>query len=81
MGVGTIMEARKILLLANGTKKAGAVAAAIEGPVTSMITASALQLHPDVVVFIDREAAGELEMTDYYEWIQKNKPGAPSSHR
>jgi glucosamine-6-phosphate deaminase len=81
MGVGTIMEARKILLLANGKGKAGAVAAAIEGPVTSMITASALQLHPDVVVFIDREAACELEMIDYYEWIQKNKPGAPSSHR
>src|SRR6478609_3152316 len=43
MGVGTIMESRKILLLANGKKKADAVAQAVEGPVTSMITASALQ--------------------------------------
>src|SRR5208283_3036889 len=49
MGVGTILEARKVLLLANGSKKAAAVAATIEGPVTSMITASALQLHPDVM--------------------------------
>src|SRR6266513_541595 len=47
MGVGTILEARKILLLANGKKKADAVAAAVEGPVTSMITASALQMHED----------------------------------
>src|ERR1041385_3844826 len=50
MGVGTILEARKILLLANSAKKAEAVAAAVEGPVTSMITASALQLHPDATV-------------------------------
>ncbi len=77
MGVGTILEARKILLLANGAKKATATAAAVEGPVTSMITASALQMHRDATVFIDRPAAGELKMVDYYEWIQKMKPGAP----
>jgi glucosamine-6-phosphate deaminase len=76
MGVGTILEASKILLLANGQKKAAAVAAAIEGPVTSMITASALQLHRDVVVIIDREAAGQLKMTDYYEWILAKRPDA-----
>jgi len=79
MGVGTIMEARKIILLANGKKKAGAVAAAVEGPVTSMITASALQLHPDVLVFIDKDASGELTMVEYYQWIQHNKPGAPGA--
>src|SRR5882757_4664298 len=53
MGVGTIMEARRILLLANGKKKADAVAQAVEGPVTSMITASALQMHPDATVYLD----------------------------
>src|SRR5438552_18378538 len=53
MGVGTILEARKIVLLANGKKKAEAVAQAVEGPVTSMITASALQLHPDSTVYVD----------------------------
>ncbi len=49
----------------------------IEGPVTSMITASALQLHPHAKVFIDEAAASQLAMRDYYEWIQAKKPGAP----
>ncbi|MAE67306.1 MAG: glucosamine-6-phosphate deaminase [Phycisphaeraceae bacterium] len=79
MGVGTIMEADRIVLLANGAKKADAVAAAVEGPVTSMITASALQMHPRVKLFVDADAAGELQMRDYYQWILKNKPGAPPS--
>jgi glucosamine-6-phosphate deaminase len=78
MGVGTILEARRIMLLANKASKADAVAAAIEGPVTSMITASALQLHQDVLFFLDRPAAGKLKMIDYYEWIQANLPGAPA---
>ena len=77
MGVGTILEARKILLLANGKKKADAVAQAVEGPVTSMITASALQLHPLVKVYTDEEAASQLKMREYYDWVQKIKPGAP----
>ena len=77
MGVGTILEARKIILLANGASKAGAVAAAIEGPVTSMCTASALQMHPDTTFLIDHEAAGGLKMTEYYQWIQDKMPGAP----
>ena len=78
MGVGTVLEAHRIMLLANGEAKAEAVAAAIEGPVTSMITASALQLHKDVLFFLDRPAAGELKMIEYYEWIQSNLPGAPA---
>jgi glucosamine-6-phosphate deaminase len=78
MGVGTILEARKILFLANGASKADAVAKAIEGPITSMITASALQLHPDVTAYLDREAASKLEMREYYEWIQAKMPGAPA---
>src|SRR5215213_3845246 len=61
MGVGTIMDARQVLLLANGTKKAEAVAAAIEGPVTAMITASALQLHPSAKAFLDEGAASTLK--------------------
>jgi glucosamine-6-phosphate deaminase len=71
MGVGTILEARKLLMVVNGKNKAPALAAAIEGPITSMITASALQLHPDVIVFVDEDAAAQLKMRDYYEWIQK----------
>ncbi len=77
MGVGTILEARKIILLAHGRQKADAVAAAIEGAVTSKITASALQLHRDVMFIIDREAASSLDMLDYYEWIQTKMPDAP----
>lgn len=77
MGVGTIMEARKLLLLANGAKKADAVAAAVEGPVSSMVTASALQMHEDATIFMDEPAAAKLKMREYYEWIQLKKPDAP----
>jgi glucosamine-6-phosphate deaminase len=77
MGVGTILEARKIFFLANGANKADAVTKAIEGPVTSMITASAIQLHPDVIAYLDRAAAGKLSMIEYYEWVQAKGPDAP----
>jgi len=77
MGVGTILEARQILLLATGANKAEAVAAAVEGPVTSMITASALQMHPSTKAFLDEGAASRLKMREYYDWIQFHKPGAP----
>ena len=79
MGVGTILEARRILLMATGENKASAIAAAVEGPVTSMITASALQLHEDVTTYVDEPAASELKMIEYYRWIEANRPGAPSS--
>jgi glucosamine-6-phosphate deaminase len=77
MGVGTILEARRIMLLANGEHKAEAIANAIEGPVTSMCTASALQLHQDTLFFLDRPAASKLKMLDYYQWIHEKMPGAP----
>ena len=77
MGVGTILEARSLVLVANGENKADAIAKMIEGPVTSMITASALQLHEDAHVFVDDAAASKLEMREYYDWIQAKKPGAP----
>jgi len=73
MGVGTILEARKLLLVVNGKNKAEALATAVEGPVTSMITTSALQLHPDAIVFVDEEAASKLKLRDYYLWIQSQK--------
>jgi glucosamine-6-phosphate deaminase len=77
MGVGTILEARQLLLLANGANKAHAVAAAIEGPITSMITASALQMHPNAQIYLEHEAAAQLKMRDYYDWIEEHRPGAP----
>ena len=77
MGVGTILDARKIILLANGANKSSAVAAAVEGPVSSKCTASALQNHPDTIFFLDTEAASQLQRADQYRSIQENKPGAP----
>lgn len=77
MGVGTILDAQKIILLGSGKSKASAIAAMVEGPVTSMITASALQMHTDAKVIVDEEAASELKMRDYYDFIYKAKPGAP----
>src|SRR5690242_5073002 len=69
MGVGTILEARKLLLVASGKSKAKAIAQMIEGPVTSMVTASAIQLHKDAVVIIDDPAAKDLTMREYYDFI------------
>ena len=77
MGVGTILEARKLVLVASGKAKAGAIAQAVEGPVTSMVTASALQLHRDAIVIVDEPAAAGLKMRDYYEFIYAAKPAAP----
>jgi glucosamine-6-phosphate deaminase len=74
MGVGTIIEARRCVLLATGETKAEVVAQAVEGPITSMVTASALQLHPRCTVVVDEEAATRLKENDYYRWIFENEP-------
>lgn len=68
MGIGTILEARSLLLLATGDGKADALRQAIEGPVSARCPASALQLHPRATVLADTAAAGHLELRDYYEW-------------
>lgn len=65
-GLGTILEARELLLVAQGAGKADAVAAMVEGPVSSMCPASALQLHPEATVVIDRAASAELRLRDFY---------------
>ena len=77
MGVGTILDARQLLLVASGKSKARAIVQAVEGPITSMITASALQLHRDATVIVDEAAASELTMRDYYDFIYAAKPAAP----
>jgi glucosamine-6-phosphate deaminase len=74
MGVGTILESRRCLLLATGGKKAEIIASAVEGPITSMVTASALQLHPRCTVVVDEEAAASLSGREYYNWIFENEP-------
>ena len=64
-GIGTILEARHLVLIANGDAKTAPVAAAVEGPMTAMVPASALQLHPKATVILDEAAAAGLEHTDY----------------
>ncbi|HYL83053.1 MAG TPA: glucosamine-6-phosphate deaminase [Candidatus Angelobacter sp.] len=71
MGIGSILDARKILLLATGASKAEAVAKSISGPVTSAVPASALQLHPDVTFLLDGPAASQLTKRAYYERVLK----------
>lgn len=74
MGVGTILKARELILLATGSAKASIVAKAVEGPITSMISASAIQLHPNCKVIVDEEAAVELQGRDYYDFVFNNEP-------
>lgn len=73
MGVGTIREARRCLLVAIGAGKAEAIRATVEGPVTSQVTASSLQLHRDVIVILDAAAAGLLARRDYYEEVERSQ--------
>jgi glucosamine-6-phosphate deaminase len=75
MGVGTIMESGMCLLLAFGSKKAGAVAQMIEGPVTAMVPASILQMHPSAKILLDEDAASALMRRDYYKAVFDGKPG------
>lgn len=74
MGVGTILEARKLLVLVTGEEKADIVAQAVEGPITSMVSASAIQLHADCCVVVDESAASKLKGHEYYRWIFANEP-------
>jgi glucosamine-6-phosphate deaminase len=74
MGVGTILECQRCLLLATGEEKADIIAQAVEGPITSMISATALQLHPRCSVVVDEAAADGLRGGDYYRWIFENEP-------
>jgi glucosamine-6-phosphate deaminase len=74
MGVGTILESKRCLLLVTGAAKSRILAKAVEGPITSMITASALQLHPRCTVIADEAAARHLKGKKYYRWIFENEP-------
>jgi glucosamine-6-phosphate deaminase len=73
-GVGTILDAKHLVMLAFGAAKAEAVARAVEGPVTAMVPGSALQLHPHVTVVVDAAAASGLSLADYYRETWAHKP-------
>jgi len=72
-GLGTILEARHLVLLAFGAAKAEAIAGAVEGPVSAALPGSAIQLHPQVTVIVDEEAAAGLRYADYYRFAWDNR--------
>lgn len=73
-GLGTILRARHLVLLATGSGKAAALAAAVEGPVAASCPASVLQMHPHVTILTDAEAAAGLVRRDHYRAVYDAKP-------
>ncbi|MGP5659533.1 glucosamine-6-phosphate deaminase [Corynebacterium falsenii] len=73
-GIGTILDSRHLVMIATGESKAHAVRAMVEGPVSAMCPASALQLHQHVTVILDRAAVAELSNVDYYTYAFSHKP-------
>ncbi|EYR63825.1 glucosamine-6-phosphate deaminase [Actinotalea ferrariae CF5-4] len=74
-GLGTILEARHLVLVATGRAKAEAVHQLVEGPVSALWPASVLQLHPHVSVLVDEAAASRLQLAGYYREAWAGKPG------
>ena len=73
-GLGTILEARHLVLVARGSGKAPAVQQLVEGPLSAICPASVLQLHPHATVLLDDEAASLLRLADYYRETYAGKP-------
>jgi glucosamine-6-phosphate deaminase len=73
-GLGTIMDARHVVLVAAGAHKAEAIAAIVEGPVTALWPGSVLQLHQHATVIVDEAAASGLKLAGYYKDMLKNLP-------
>ncbi|GAB3265604.1 glucosamine-6-phosphate deaminase [Arthrobacter pigmenti] len=73
-GLGTIMEARHVVLIATGGQKAQAVHDLVEGPVSAICPASLLQFHPHATILIDEAAASGLKLAEYYRYTYEHKP-------
>ena len=73
MGIGTILEAKRILLLAFGPAKVRAVEHMVEGPLAAICPGSALQQHPRTTVVLDENSAAGLHYADHYRWIDRHK--------
>lgn len=73
-GIGTILRAGHLVLLAFGSGKADAIAAAVEGPITASVPGSCIQLHRHVTVVVDEAAAAGFERAGYYRWVYEHKP-------
>ncbi len=74
MGVGTIMDARHVVILAFGAGKSEAVAQMVEGPISASCPASILQMHPKATIIIDEAASVDLARSEYYKWVYDNRP-------
>jgi glucosamine-6-phosphate deaminase len=72
MGIGSILDARQLLLLACGEGKAEAIAKSVEGPVSAICPGSALQLHRRAIVVLDKGAAKGLSQLEYYADCEMN---------
>lgn len=81
MGMKTILDARRILLLAHGENKAEAVRDMIEGPLSAFCPASALQLHQRTTILIDEAAASKLSLKDYYKFVGEMQDDLVRKHR
>ncbi|GEE01936.1 glucosamine-6-phosphate deaminase [Gordonia spumicola] len=73
-GLGTICDAKHLILVATGAGKSAAVAAAVEGPLSAACPASVLQLHRHATMVVDEAAAADLKDADYYRYVWDNKP-------
>ncbi len=74
MGLGTILDAKRCVVLGFGQKKARAIAGMVEGPISASLPASILQMHPQTYVFLDPAAAKLLKRKKYYQFIYDHKP-------
>lgn len=73
VGVGTILDAKEVLILVNGYNKARALKHAVEGAVSQMWTVSALQLHPKAIFVCDYDACSELKVSTYKYFLDIEK--------
>ncbi|MDH5617267.1 MAG: glucosamine-6-phosphate deaminase [Gammaproteobacteria bacterium] len=71
MGIGTILDAKNVVLLATGESKAAAVRNTIEGPISANCPASALQLHPATTIIVDQAAAAALDDPEFFKHIER----------
>ena len=81
MGIKTILDSRRILLLAHGENKADAVRDMVEGPLSAFCPASALQLHKRTTVLIDEAAASKLTLKGYYKFVGEMQDDLIRKHR
>jgi len=75
MGIGTIMDAQNLILLASGEGKADAIKATLEGPITAMVPATIVQMHRHANIIIDKAAASKLEYKHHEGIVERNVNG------